>query len=124
MRKLMQGEHYWKANFRDRVMKSPRDTLSAFTKNMEKRPCELDSFEVIFYDKVVTVNFARRWNPLVYSDEKGRWGSVKHKVLLKEKRPLNNTRVIYEPLPDGGVRLGYTGTDDNGAIRKRTVVVV
>jgi hypothetical protein len=84
-----------------------------------------------------TVDLARPWCPIIYSDEKSRWGSETHTLLHREKRPLTNVRIIYyrnmeAAIVDGVVgeprvlsyTLGYQGIDKNGNNRQKTITVI
>ena len=154
MRNLAKSKfkYLWRANFlKKTITQHPEDKYSRFDPDAEWNPSsfrdfqnyfdghsgELISFELVGEDKVYTVDLTRAWCPIIYVDEKGRWGSEKHTLLHREKRPLRDVRIIYyrnmettinnglvgEPRVLGYV-IGYQGLDEKGNSRKKEIVVV
>lgn len=145
-------KYLWRANFiKKTITQHPDDKYSRHNPDAEWNPSsfrdfqnyfdghsgELVSFELVGKDKKYTVDLARQWCPIIYLDEKGRWGSEKHTLLHREKRPLRDVRIIYyrnmettinnglagEPRVLGYV-IGYQGLDEKGNSRKKEIVVV
>lgn len=147
-------KYLWRANFIKKVItQHPEDKYSGYNPDAEwnpssfrdfqnyfdKHPGELLSFQLVGKDKVkvYTVDLTRTWSPIIYCDEEGRWGSEKHTVIYKEKRPLKDVRIIYyrsmeativngvagEPVVKNYV-LGYQGIDENGCCRKKMISVL
>ena len=154
MRNLAKSKfkYLWRANFLEKtITQHPEDKYSRFDPDAEWNPSsfrdfqnyfdghsgELVSFELVGEDKVYTVDLTRPWCPIIYVDEKGRWGAEKHTLLHREKRPLQDVRIIYyrnmettitnglvsEPRVLGYV-IGYQGLDEKGNSRKKEIVVV
>ena len=154
MRNLAKSKfkYLWRANFlKKTITQHPDDKYSRFDPDAEWNPSsfrdfqnyfdghsgELRSFELVGEDKVYTVDLSRAWCPIIYVNEKGRWGSEKHTLLHREKRPLRNVRIIYyrnmeTTIKDGvfdnpqvvSYALGYQGLDDKGNCRKKVITVI
>lgn len=145
-------KYLWKATFKNRVItQHPEDRYSKydpkaehnpssfrdFQEYFDKHPDELIGFELVSRDAIYTVDLTRPWCPMIYLDERGRWGAEKHTVIHREKRPLRDVRIIYyrnmentitngvfgEPRVIGYV-IGYQGIDNNGNNRQKTICVV
>ena len=145
-------KYLWRANFlKKSIVQHPEDKYSRYDPDAEWNPSsfkdfqnyfdghcgELISFELVGMDKVYTVDLTRAWCPIIYSDERGRWGSEKHTLIHREKRPLTNVRIIYyrnmETTIENGVvgeprvvsyTLGYQGLDGKGNCRKKVITVI
>ena len=154
MKRLEKSEfkYLWRANFlKKTINQHPEDKYSRHDPDAEWNPSsfrdfqnyfnnhsgELISFELVGEDKVYTVDLTRAWCPIIYVDEKGRWGSEKHTLLHREKRPLKDVRIIYyrnmeADVIDGkfgkprivGYSLGYQGLDEKGNSRKKVITVI
>lgn len=145
-------KYLWRANFIKKVItQHPEDKYSGYNPDAEWNPSsfrdfqnyfdghsgELLSFQLVGKNKVYTVDLTRAWSPIIYCDEEGRWGTEKHTVIYKEKRPLKDVRIIYyrnmeADIVDGvmgesrvvGYVLGYQGIDENGGCRKKMISVL
>ena len=145
-------KYLWRANFlKKTITQHPEDKYSKhkpdadwnpssfrdFQNYFEKHPDELLSFELVGEKSVWTVDLSRPWAPMIYSDEEGRWGSNKHTLIHREKRPLKDVRIVYyremetvvvgetaEPPKVLGYVIGYQGLDENGNCRQKMVTVV
>lgn len=144
--------YLWRAVFNKKIINQHfEDKYSKHDPNSEHNPSsfrdfqdyfenhkeELVSFELVGKGKVYTVDLTRPWSPIIYLDEKGRWGAEKHTLLHREKRPLKNVRIIYyrnmeldiingeqgEPRVASYV-LGYQGLDEKGNCRKKEIIIV
>ena len=145
-------KYLWRANFiKKSITQHPEDKYSRHNPNAEWNPSsfrdfqnyfehhsgELTSFELVGDDRTYTVDLSRPWCPIIYCDEQGRWGTEKHTLIHREKRPLTNVRIIYyrkmaativdgqmgEPQVQGYV-IGYQGLDANGNNRQKVITVV
>lgn len=145
-------KYLWRAVFQKKtITQHPEDKYSRHNPDAEWNPSsfrdfqnyfdghsgELTRFELVGKDTTYTVDLTRPWCPIIYVDERGRWGSEKHTLIHREKRPLRDVRVIYYrkmevDAKDGklgeprvvGYCLGYQGLDANGANRQKVVTVV
>lgn len=145
-------KYLWRANFiKKTITQHPEDKYSGHNPDAEYNPSsfrdfqnyfdghsgELISFELVGKDKKYTVDLTRPWCPVIYCDEEGRWGSEKHTLIHREKRPLRDVRIIYyrnmeATIVDGvfgeprvvGYVLGYQGLDGNGNSRKKMITVI
>jgi hypothetical protein len=145
-------KYLWRANFiKKTITQHPEDKYSGYDPDAEWNPSsfrdfqnyfdghsgELVSFELVSKDATYTVDLTRPWCPMIYVDERGRWGSEKHTLIHREKRPLTNVRVIYyrnmETTIENGIfgkprvvsyALGYQGLDDKGNCRKKVITVI
>lgn len=145
-------KYLWRANFiKKTITQHPEDKYSGYKPDAEWNPSsfrdfqnyfdnhsgELMSFELVGKDKKYTVDLARQWCPVIYSDENGRWGAQKHTIIHREKRPLKNVRIIYyrkmEATIENGVvgeprvlgyAIGYQGIDANGNNRQKVITVI
>lgn len=145
-------KYLWRANFiKKTITQHPEDKYSRHNPDAEYNPSsfrdfqnyfdghsgELISFELVGKDKKYTVDLTRPWCPVIYCDEEGRWGSEKHTLIHREKRPLRDVRIIYyrnmeATIVDGvfgeprvvGYVLGYQGLDGNGNSRKKMITVI
>lgn len=108
-----------------------------FQNYFNKHPKELISFELVGKEATYTVDLTRPWCPIIYADERGKWGSEKHTLIHREKRPLRDVRIIYyrnmeTTIVDGvfgeprvlSYVIGYQGLDENGNSRKKMITVV
>ena len=145
-------KYLWRATFKKKVItQHPEDKCSNYKPDAEwnpssfrdfqnyfdKHPGELIAFELVSRDATYTIDLTRPWCPMIYSDERGRWGAEKHTIIYREKRPLRDVRIIYyrnmentitngvfgEPRVLGYV-IGYQGIDNNGNNRQKTICVV
>lgn len=145
-------KYLWRANFLKRtITQHPEDRYSRFDPEAEWNPSsfrdfqnyfnghsgELLSFELVGDGIVYTIDLARPWCPIIYSDEKKRWGAEEHTLIHREKRPLRDVRIIYyrkmeadvtnglvgEPRVAGYV-IGYQGLDSNGNNRQKVITVI
>lgn len=145
-------KYLWRANFiRRTINQHPEDKYSRhdpeadwnpssfrdFQNYFNGHPGELVSFELISKGKKYTVDLSRPWCPIIYCDEEKKWGGETHTLLHREKRPLDNVRIIYfrnmeATIVDGKLgepkvmsyTLGYQGIDKNGNNRQKTITVV
>ena len=145
-------KYLWRANFiKKTITQHPEDKYSGYNPDAEYNPSsfrdfqnyfdghsgELISFELVGKDITYTVDLTRPWCPMIYVDERGRWGSEKHTLIHREKRPLRDVRIIYyrnmeATIVDGifgeprvlGYVLGYQGLDENGNSRKKMISVI
>ena len=145
-------KYLWRTNFlKKTITQHPEDKYSRYNPDAEWNPSsfrdfqnyfdkhseELVSFELVSKDVNYTVDLTRPWCPMIYVDERGRWGSEKHNLIHREKRPLTNVRIIYyrnmeTTIVDGVVgeprvlsyTLGYQGIDKNGNNRQKTITVI
>ena len=145
-------KYLWRANFiKKTITQHPEDKYSGYNPDAEYNPSsfrdfqnyfdghsgELISFELVGKDITYTVDLTRPWCPMIYVDERGRWGSEKHTLIHREKRPLRDVRIIYyrnmeATIVDGifgeprvlGYVLGYQGLDENGNSRKKMITVI
>lgn len=145
-------KYLWRANFiKKTITQHPEDKYSGYKPDAEWNPSsfrdfqnyfdnhsgELVSFELVSKDATYTVDLTRPWCPMIYVDERGRWGSEKHTLIHREKRPLRDVRIIYyrnmeNTIVDGvfgeprvvGYVLGYQGIDKNGNSRKKMITVI
>ena len=145
-------KYLWRAVFlKKTITQHPEDKYSRYNPDAEWNPSsfrdfqnyfdghsgELISFELVGKDATYTVDLTRPWCPMIYVDERGRWGSEKHTLIHREKRPLRDVRIIYyrnmgttitngvfgEPRVLGYV-IGYQGIDENGNSRKKMITVI
>ena len=145
-------KYLWRANFLKRtITQHPEDRYSRFNPDAEwnpssfrdfqnyfdKHPNELMSFELVSKNKTYTVDLARPWSPVIYCDEETKWGSIIHTLLVREKRPIRDVRIIYyrnmeANIVDGvfgeprvvSYVIGYQGIDDNGNNRQKKITVI
>lgn len=145
-------KYLWRAVFNKKVItQHPEDKYSKYNPDAEWNPSsfrdfqnyfdnhseELISFELVSKDATYTVDLTRPWCPMIYVDERGRWGSEKHTLIHREKRPLRDVRIIYyrnmETTITNGVFgeprvlsyvIGYQGIDENGNSRKKMITVI
>lgn len=145
-------KYLWRAVFNKKVItQHPEDRYSKHNPDAEWNPSsfrdfqnyfdkhsgELISFELVGKDATYTVDLTRPWCPMIYVDERGRWGSEKHTLIHREKRPLRDVRIIYyrnmeTTIVDGvfgeprvlGYVIGYQGIDENGNSRKKMITVI
>lgn len=145
-------KYLWRAVFKRKVIKQhPEDRYSKhkdgaeynpssfrdFQEYLDAHPDDLEYFELVGKDAVITVDLFRPWAPVIYMDEYGRYGSHRKTVLHREKRPLKDVRIIYyrnmettivngemgEPIVKGYI-IGYQGIDNNGNSRKKMITVI
>ena len=145
-------KYLWRAVFQKKtITQHPEDKYSRHNPDAEWNPSsfrdfqdyfdghseELVRFELVSKDTTYTVDLSRPWCPIIYVDERGRWGSEKHTLIHREKRPLRDVRIIYyrnmeTTIVDGvfgeprvlGYVLGYQGIDKNGNSRKKMITVI
>lgn len=145
-------KYLWRAVFDKKVItQHPEDKYSKHNPDAEWNPSsfrdfqnyfdnhseELIRFELVSKDATYTVDLSRPWCPMIYVDERGRWGSEKHTLIHREKRPLRDVRIIYyrnmETTIINGVFgeprvlsyvIGYQGIDENGNSRKKMITVI
>lgn len=145
-------KYLWRAVFlKKTITQHPEDKYSRHNPGAEWNPSsfrdfqnyfdghsgELISFELVGKDATYTVDLTRPWCPMIYVDERGRWGSEKHTLIHREKRPLRDVRIIYyrnmeNTIVDGvfgeprvlGYVIGYQGIDENGNSRKKMITVI
>ena len=145
-------KYLWRAVFLKRtITQHPDDRYSRYNPDADWNPSsfrdfqnyfdnhsgELISFELVGDKVKYTVDLTRPWCPIIYCDEKGRWGSETHTLLHREKRPLENVRIIdfrnvETTIVDGevgepkvvGYTIGYQGIDKNGNNRQKTITVI
>lgn len=145
-------KYLWRAVFlKKTITQHPEDKYSRHNPDAEWNPSsfrdfqnyfdghsgELISFELVGKDATYTVDLTRPWCPMIYVDERGRWGSEKHTLIHREKRPLRDVRIIYyrnmETTITNGVFgeprvlsyvIGYQGLDENGNSRKKMITVI
>ena len=145
-------KYLWRANFiKKSITQHPEDKYSRHNPDAEWNPSsfrdfqnyfdhhsgELVSFELVGEDATYTVDLNRPWCPIIYADERGRWGNDKHTLIHREKRPLTNVRIIYYRKMEATIEngqmseprvasyvIGYQGLDANGNNRQKTITVV
>ena len=145
-------KYLWRAVFlKKTITQHPEDKYSRHNPDAEWNPSsfrdfqnyfdghsgELISFELVGKDATYTVDLTRQWCPMIYVDERGRWGSEKHTLIHREKRPLRDVRIIYyrnmeAKIVDGvfgepqvlSYVIGYQGLDENGNSRKKMITVI
>ena len=145
-------KYLWRAVFlKKTITQHPEDKYSRHNPDAEWNPSsfrdfqnyfdghsgELIRFELVGKDATYTVDLTRPWCPMIYVDERGRWGSEKHTLIHREKRPLRDVRIIYyrnmeNTIVDGvfgeprvlGYVIGYQGIDENGNSRKKMITVI
>lgn len=145
-------KYMWQAEFADgRIVKQhPQDLYSKHNPNLPSNPSSfrdfLDYFEqhpdglrkfVLSSEKqVVSVLLPESGKPEIHIDDINRWGSIKHNIFARQKRPLTNLRPIYyrnmemELTPGGqktrvvGFVVGYQGNDEHGKNVQKVVTVV
>ena len=145
-------KYLWRAVFQKKtITQHPEDKYSRYNPDAEWNPSsfrdfqnyfdghsgELISFELVGKDATYTVDLTRPWCPMIYVDERGRWGSEKHTLIHREKRPLRDVRIIYyrnmeAKVVDGVFGeprvlryvIGYQGLDENGNSRKKMITVI
>lgn len=145
-------KYLWRAVFQKKtITQHPEDKYSRHNPDAEWNPSsfrdfqnyfdnhskELISFELVGKDATYTVDLTRPWCPMIYADERGRWGSEKHTLIHREKRPLRDVRIIYyrnmeATIVDGvfgeprvlSYVIGYQGIDENGNSRKKMITVI
>ena len=145
-------KYLWRAVFlKKTITQHPEDKYSRHNPDAEWNPSsfrdfqnyfdghsgELISFELVGKDATYNVDLTRPWCPMIYVDERGRWGSEKHTLIHREKRPLRDVRIIYyrnmETTITNGVFgeprvlsyvIGYQGLDENGNSRKKMITVI
>ena len=145
-------KYLWRAVFlKKTITQHPEDKYSRHNPDAEWNPSsfrdfqnyfdghsgELISFELVGKDATYTVDLTRPWCPMIYVDERGRWGSEKHTLIHREKRPLLDVRIIYyrnmeTTIVDGvfgeprvlSYVIGYQGLDENGNSRKKMITVI
>ena len=145
-------KYLWRANFlKKTITQHYEDKYSGYNPDAEWNPSsfrdfqnyfdghsgELLSFELVGDGIVYKIDLSRPWSPVIYSDERNRWGYDKHTLIHREKRPLKDVRIIYyrkmeanvidglvgEPRVTGYV-IGYQGLDKNGNNRQKTITVI
>lgn len=145
-------KYMWQAEFADGhiVKQHPQDLYSKHDPNLPSNPSsfrdfldyferhqnELRKFILTNEEQVVSVLFPENGKPEIHVDDINRWGSVKHNVFARQKRPLTNVRPIYyrdmemSLTPYGqktrvtGFMVGYQGNDEHGKNVQKTVTVI